>query len=107
MLQFSNRYNDLCIFTENLRLTEKQTSKNKNQEKIPSNLVKNNKKKAEEESKKDTAEDRAKKELDKIAAYQARLAKKSNKQRKIRTVIDESNYNTVQQGIISYYLIMF
>lgn len=87
------------MILENLRLTEKQVGKSKKHEKVPSNIVKNKTKKAEEESKKDTAEDRAKRELDKTAAYQARLAKKGNKQKKIRTVMDESNYNVAKKGI--------
>lgn len=58
------------------------------------------KKKTQNEPKKDTAEDRAKKELEKIAAYQARLAKRSNKQKKIKTVMDESNRDFTKKGII-------
>ncbi|KYQ60175.1 putative ATP-dependent RNA helicase DDX27 [Trachymyrmex zeteki] len=76
---------------DNFRLTKKQVGKNKKHEKEPSNIVQEKKKKAQNEPQKDTAEDRAKKELEKIAAYQARLAKKSNRQKKIRTVIDENN----------------
>ncbi|KYN37293.1 putative ATP-dependent RNA helicase DDX27 [Trachymyrmex septentrionalis] len=75
---------------DNLRLTKKQ-GKNKKHEKEPSNIVQEKKKKAQNEPQKDTAEDRAKKELEKIAAYQARLAKKNNRQKKIRTVTDENN----------------
>lgn len=60
------------------------------------------KKKTQNESKKDTAEDRAKKELEKIAAYQARLAKKSNKQKKIKTVMDENKRDFTKKGIILY-----
>lgn len=75
---------------ENLRLTKKQRKSKKN-EKEPSNIVQEKKKKAQNEPQKDTAEDRAKKELEKIAAYQARLAKKGNRQKKIRTVMDENN----------------
>lgn len=83
---------------EKLRLTEKQLSKSKKHEKEPSNIVKNKSKKVQEESKKDTAEDRAKRELEKTAAYQARLAKKGNKQKKLRTVMDENNYKVTKQG---------
>ncbi|XP_011695028.1 PREDICTED: probable ATP-dependent RNA helicase DDX27 [Wasmannia auropunctata] len=75
---------------ENLRLTKKQRKSKKN-EKEPSNIVQEKKKKAQNDPQKDTAEDRAKKELEKIAAYQARLAKKGNRQKKIRTVMDENN----------------
>lgn len=60
------------------------------------------KKKAQNESKKDTAEDRAKKELEKTAAYQARLAKKNNRQKKIKTVMDENNRDFTKKGIILY-----
>lgn len=60
------------------------------------------KKKAQNESKKATAEDRAKKELEKMAAYQARLAKKSNRQKKIKTVMDENNRDFTKKGIILY-----
>lgn len=89
------------IFSENFRLTKKQ-GKSKKHEKDPSNIVQEKKKKPQNEPKKDTAEDRARKELEKIAAYQARLAKKSNRQKKIRTVMDESNRDFARKGIISY-----
>lgn len=87
------------IFSENFRLTKKQVGQNKKQEKEPSNIVQQKMKKAQNEPKKDTAEDRAKKELEKIAAYQARLAKRSNKQKKIRTVMDENDRNFTKKGI--------
>lgn len=61
------------------------------------------KKKTQNEPKKDTAEDRAKRELEKIAAYQARLAKKSNKQKKIRVVMDEYNRDFNKKGKVLYY----
>lgn len=64
------------------------------------------KKKTQNEPKKDTAEDRAKRELEKIAAYQARLAKKSNKQKKIRVVMDEYNRDFTKKGIVFYYFII-
>ncbi|XP_018407128.1 PREDICTED: probable ATP-dependent RNA helicase DDX27, partial [Cyphomyrmex costatus] len=83
---------------DNLRLTKKQIGKNKKHEKDPSNIVQEKKKKAQNEPQKDTAEDRAKKELEKIAAYQARLAKKSNRQKKIRTVMNETNYDYAKKG---------
>lgn len=65
------------------------------------------KKKTQNEPKKDTAEDRAKKELEKIAAYQARLAKRSNKQKKIKVVMDENNRDFAKNGITLYYFIIF
>ncbi|XP_025993179.1 probable ATP-dependent RNA helicase DDX27 [Solenopsis invicta] len=83
---------------ENFRLTKKQV-KSKKHEKEPSNIVQEKKKK-QNEPKKDTAEDRARKELEKIAAYQARLAKKSNRQKKIRTVTDENNHNFAKKGAL-------
>jgi len=88
----------LYIFSENLRLTEKQIGKNKKDEKIPSNIVKDKKKEIQENSKKNTAEDRVKNELEKLVAYQTRLAKRSNKQKKIKTVLDE-NYSIAKQSI--------
>lgn len=64
------------------------------------------KKKQSNEPKKDTAEDRAKKELEKIASYQARLAKKKNKPKKIKTVMDDSNRRDFsKKGTISYYFV--
>lgn len=62
------------------------------------NVVKDKKKKLSKEPKKETAEDRANKELEKIAAFQARLAKKKNKQKKLRTVVDDK-FMTNKRGI--------
>ncbi|XP_043799505.1 probable ATP-dependent RNA helicase DDX27 [Apis laboriosa] len=78
---------------ERLSLTEKQSNKKEKKKlnKEPSNIVEEKKKKAKE-PKKETAEDRAKKELEKIAAYQARLAKKQNKLNKIRTIVDDDKF---------------
>ncbi|KAG7204513.1 hypothetical protein KM043_004939 [Ampulex compressa] len=75
---------------ERLTLTEKlPKNKSKKLEKKPLNIVEEKKKNKRKEPKKETAEDRANKELEKIAAYQARLSKKQNKQRKIRAVVDD------------------
>lgn len=63
------------------------------------------KKEQSNEPKKNTAEDRAKKELEKIASYQARLAKKKNKPKKIKTVMDESNRDFSKKGTMSYYFV--
>jgi len=68
--------------------------------------VEEKKKKTQNEPKKDTAEDRTKKELEKMAAYQARLAKRSNKQKKIKVVMDESNRNFSKKGNNFVYLII-
>lgn len=80
---------------ERLSLTEKQSNKKekKKPNKEPSNIVEKKKKKAKE-PKKETAEDRAKRELEKIAAYQARLAKKQNKLSKIRTIVDDDKFTS-------------
>jgi len=90
------------LFSDNHRLTKKQIGKSKKHEKEPFNIVQEKKKKAQNEPKQDTAEDRAKKELEKIVAYQARLAKKSNKQKKIRTIMDENNRDFTKKSTISY-----
>ena len=80
---------------DKLSLVEKppksKEKKQKNRE--PSNLVQEKKKKVSKEPKKDTAEDRANKELEKTAAFQARLAKKKNKQKKIRAVVEDKSVN--------------
>lgn len=91
-------------FPENLRLKEKEVGKNKKHEKVASTIVKNKKKK--EESKKAipilTAEDRAKRALDNMISYQIRSAKRRNKPKKIRCVVDENDYNaTKSKGITS------
>ncbi|XP_033360984.1 probable ATP-dependent RNA helicase DDX27 [Bombus vosnesenskii] len=79
---------------EKLSLTEKlNTNKGQKQNKEPSNIIEE-KKKRSKEPKQETAEDRAKKELEKIAAYQARLAKKKNKQNKIRTVVENDKFSS-------------
>ncbi|XP_076682047.1 dead-box helicase Rs1 [Andrena cerasifolii] len=79
---------------DKLSLVEKQPkSKEKKQKKNrePSNLVEEKKKKVSKEPRKDTAEDRANRELEKTAAFQARLAKKKNKQKKIRAVVEDKS----------------
>ncbi|XP_076644360.1 dead-box helicase Rs1 [Halictus rubicundus] len=85
---------------EKLSLTEKQpkVKAKKKQNREPSNLVEEKKKKVPKEPKKETAEDRARNELDKTAAYQARLAKKKNKQKKIRTVIDDDRSTATKRA---------
>lgn len=87
-------------FLEKLSLTEKQpnANKKKQQNTKPLNVVEEKKEKSKE-SKKETAEDRTKRELEKIAAYQARLAKKKNKQSKIRTVVENDKFASNRKGI--------
>ncbi|XP_070513500.1 probable ATP-dependent RNA helicase DDX27 isoform X2 [Cardiocondyla obscurior] len=82
---------------DKFRLTEKQR-KSKKQEKESSNIIKK-KTKVQNEPKKDTAEDRAKKELEKLVAYQARLAKKGNKLKKIRTIAEENHNSTKKRPL--------
>ncbi|XP_011506508.1 PREDICTED: probable ATP-dependent RNA helicase DDX27 [Ceratosolen solmsi marchali] len=79
---------------ERLLLTgkEKKVKKDDQNEKQPLNIVKEKTKKRKTKVKAvDPAEERALKELNKVAAYQARIAKKSSKQRKIRTIVDEND----------------
>ncbi|KAK9304444.1 hypothetical protein QLX08_004216 [Tetragonisca angustula] len=79
---------------EKLSLTEKRPNINKKKKQKstkPLNVVEEKKEKSKE-PKKETAEDRTKRELEKIAAYQARLAKKWNKQSKIRTIIEDDRF---------------
>lgn len=71
-------------------------------EKQALNIVEEKAKKAKKKAPEiDPAEERAMKELNKVAAYQARIAKRSNKQKKIRTVLDDTDkhYNKEQRGI--------
>lgn len=76
-----------------LKLTEKAKKiNNKKKDGPPSNLVTENKAKKPKkkpEQKLDPAEARANRELEKVAAYQARLAKNNNKLKRIRTVVDD------------------
>ncbi|CAK9823753.1 Probable ATP-dependent RNA helicase DDX27 [Anthophora retusa] len=76
---------------EKLSLNEKQPKMNnkekRKQNKELPNTVEEKKNKFKQ-VKKETAEDRARRELEKIEAYQARLAKKKNKQQKIRTIVE-------------------
>ncbi|XP_066591378.1 probable ATP-dependent RNA helicase DDX27 [Prorops nasuta] len=81
---------------ERLLLTQKKAKNKDKKDKENPNVVKNKKKKVE--SQKETAEDRANKELEKIAAFQARLAKKSNKPQKIRTVADNNELISQTKG---------
>ncbi|PBC34740.1 ATP-dependent RNA helicase [Apis cerana cerana] len=84
---------------ERLSLTEKSNKKEKKKSnKEPSNIVEEKKKKVKE-PKKETAEDRAKRELEKIAAYQARLAKKQNKLNKIRTIVDDDKFTSNKKAL--------
>ncbi|KAG8041923.1 hypothetical protein G9C98_007227 [Cotesia typhae] len=85
---------------DKLKLTEKVT-KQKEKKEGPSNLVVNNKAKKKKKAKEpemDPAEARAMKELEKVAAFQARLAKKSGKLKKIRTVNDGHSESAPKQG---------
>ncbi|XP_015519416.1 probable ATP-dependent RNA helicase DDX27 [Neodiprion lecontei] len=87
---------------DKLLLTEKKDKGKgkKKQEKEPSNAVNEKAKEAKRKNpKKETAEDRANKEMDKVAAFQARLAKRNNKQKKIRSVVDDDMYvSSKKQG---------
>lgn len=79
---------------------EPKTNKGKKkQSKEPSNVVEEKRKKPRG-PKKETAEDRANKELDNIAAYQARLAKKKNKQKRIRAIVDDDKFASNRRGIL-------
>ena len=87
---------------DKLSLVEKPPkSKEKKQKKSrePSNLVEEKKKKVSKEPKKDSAEDRANRELEKTAAFQARLAKKKNKQKKIRAIVEDKSTNNRRAGL--------
>lgn len=93
----------LLIILEKLSLTTKQTPKKKNkEEKEFSNVVEKRKKNVKKEQHKETAEDRANKELEKIAAYQARIAKQKSKAKKIRTVVDKGGQSANNKGIYIY-----
>lgn len=87
----------ILVQTDKLSLTEKRerAKAKKKQEKEPSNLVNEKAKQAKKKNpKKETAEDRVNKEMDKVAAFQARLAKRQNRQKKIRSVVDDSVYES-------------
>ncbi|XP_015187767.1 PREDICTED: probable ATP-dependent RNA helicase DDX27 [Polistes dominula] len=88
------------IEKEKLLLTTKKPRKQKDkEEKDFSKVIEEKKKKnVKKEQHKETAEDRAKRELEKIAAYQARLAKQKSKEKKIRTVVDTDAYTTNNKG---------
>lgn len=59
------------------------------------------KKQKKSATKMDPAEERAMKELEKVAAFQARMSKKNNRQKKIRQLTEENlNYNGGQKGKI-------
>lgn len=84
---------------EKLLLTTKQPRKKKDkEEKDFSKVIEEKKKNAKKEQYKETAEDRAKRELEKIAAYQARVAKQKSKEKKIRTVVDTDAYTRNNKG---------
>lgn len=83
---------------EKLSLTEKQRKTKNKEEKTIKNIVEEKKRNKVKEPHKETAEDRANKELAKIAAYQARLAKQKSKEKKIRTVVDNVGYTAINNG---------
>lgn len=83
---------------EKLSLTEKHRKTKNKEEKTIKNIVEEKKRNIAKEKHKETAEDRANKELAKIAAYQARLAKQKSKEKKIRTVVDNVGYTTINNG---------
>lgn len=93
------------MFTENLRLAEKQKSKSKKHEKVPPNIVKNKKKQPQEEPKKNISEDRVNKDLEKLIAFQVRAAKRKQKPKKIRSMDDDS-HNTAKQSIYAFIFIL-
>jgi ATP-dependent RNA helicase DDX27 len=73
-------------------LTEKEKKVEKEKkEKKSLNIVQEKTKKSKPKAPAlDPAEERAIKELNKVAAYQARMTKRNNRQKKIRTVIEEN-----------------
>ncbi|XP_048506308.1 probable ATP-dependent RNA helicase DDX27 isoform X2 [Athalia rosae] len=78
---------------DKLSLTEKrEKAKNKKkQEREPPNTVTEEARRAKKKNPhKETAEDRANKEMEKVAAFQARLAKRKNRQSKIRSVVEDN-----------------
>ncbi|XP_043484297.1 probable ATP-dependent RNA helicase DDX27 [Leptopilina heterotoma] len=80
---------------ERLQLTEKKKPPQKAKEKEKNSKEKEKGNAKEKKNKKnepvDEAEERVNKELEKVAAYQARVAKRMNRQKKIRTVVE--NYS--------------
>lgn len=69
---------------------------------------KENKKKKQDKKNEpiDEAEVRVNKELEKVAAYQARAAKRMNKQKKIRTVV-ENDYHSMDKKSNSLFFFEF
>lgn len=76
---------------ESLKLTEKAAKgKRKREDEPPINQVIEKRKRLKKRQEVDPAQERIDKELAKVAAYQARLAKKNNKQKRIKAVVDNS-----------------
>ncbi|XP_043277330.1 probable ATP-dependent RNA helicase DDX27 [Venturia canescens] len=93
------------IEKDKLCLTEKSKAKGQKRkaEQPISNLVEENAKKTKKKKKPteaETAEDRANKELEKVAAFQARMLKKKNKMKKIRTMVDDDYRSSVKKGAV-------
>lgn len=86
-------------------MTKKQ-QKSKNVENGPINIVQNKKKAQKNVPKQDTAEDRAKRELEKTLAYQARMAKRLSRPKKIRTVVDDYDNKKGKEARFVLYLII-
>ncbi|XP_033218592.1 probable ATP-dependent RNA helicase DDX27 [Belonocnema kinseyi] len=82
---------------ERLQLTE---SKPKSKKRKESSSLEGEKEKKLKKKKEpvDPAEERINKELEKVAAYQARLAKKTNRQKKIRAMVDEKGRPNEKKG---------
>ncbi|XP_051174595.1 probable ATP-dependent RNA helicase DDX27 [Leptopilina boulardi] len=83
---------------ERLQLTEKKSTQLKKEKLKEKENGKENKKKKQDKKNEpiDEAEERVNKELEKVAAFQARAAKRMNKQKKIRTVV-ENDYHSMDK----------
>lgn len=77
------------MFSDKNKLTQKEKKKKAKEESAPNIVDEKSKKPKKKEVKLDPAEERAQKELAKVAAYQARVMKKERKQKKIRCVNDD------------------
>jgi hypothetical protein len=88
----------ILLFTEKLKLSEPNGGKKKQGQDSNVREAKQSKRGKRGGKNKDTPEERVKSEISKVIALKARLAKKKDRPRKIKTVIDLKTHTSRKTG---------